>query len=172
MTVPPTRPSPRVTLPDGPLPDHQPATLLFVVRDGEVLLIHKKRGVGAGLYNGPGGKLEGSETPREAAVRETVEEVRAEPTGVEPAGVLDFRFGDDPFTYVSVFTATGLDGEPRETPEAVPEWRPLDAVPYDEMWPDDRYWLPPVLDGGRVAGTFLFDGDGDELREWALRVRD
>ena len=27
------------------------ATLLFVVRDGEILLIHKKRGLGAGKIN-------------------------------------------------------------------------------------------------------------------------
>ncbi|MBT4161861.1 MAG: NUDIX hydrolase, partial [Gammaproteobacteria bacterium] len=34
------------------------ATLLFVVRDGRVLLIRKKRGLGAGKINGPGGRLE------------------------------------------------------------------------------------------------------------------
>ena len=35
----------------------QVATLLFVIKDTEVLLIHKKRGLGAGKINGPGGKL-------------------------------------------------------------------------------------------------------------------
>lgn len=35
-----------------------------------VLLMRKKRGVGAGLYNGPGGKVEPDESPRECAVRE------------------------------------------------------------------------------------------------------
>ena len=38
------------------------ATLLFVVRDGEILLIHKKRGIGAGKINGPGGRLDPGES--------------------------------------------------------------------------------------------------------------
>jgi len=156
----------------GPTTDagHRLATLLFPVVDGEVLLIHKKRGVGAGLYNGPGGKVEPGETPRECAVRETREEVRAAPTGVEKCGELDFRFGDDPFTYVYVFRADGLAGEPAATPEADPEWVAVDAVPYDEMWPDDRHWLPSLLDGERFRGRFRFDDDGDELREWTVET--
>ena len=41
----------------------QRATLLFVVKDGQVLLIHKKRGLGAGKINAPGGRLDPGETP-------------------------------------------------------------------------------------------------------------
>lgn len=160
--------------PEGPRPDHQPATLLFPVveRDAgrEVLLIRKKRGVGSGLYNGPGGKVEDGEGVREAAIRETREEVRASPEAVEYAGELDFRFGDEPFTYVYVYRAAGLDGTPEETPEADPAWFAVDAVPYGEMWADDRHWLPHVLAGNAVAGTFRFDADGDELLEWTLYV--
>ena len=37
------------------------ATLLFVIRDGQVLLIHKKRGLGKGKVNGPGGRVESLE---------------------------------------------------------------------------------------------------------------
>jgi len=49
------------------------ATLLFVVRHTEVLLIRKKRGLGAGKINGPGGRLEKGESLAECAVRETEE---------------------------------------------------------------------------------------------------
>ena len=45
------------------------ATLLFIFRDGEVLLIRKKRGLGAGKINGPGGKIDPGETPEQCAVR-------------------------------------------------------------------------------------------------------
>ena len=34
------------------------ATLLFVRRHGQLLLIHKKRGLGAVKINGPGGRIE------------------------------------------------------------------------------------------------------------------
>ena len=39
-----------------------PATLVFVFRDDEVLLINKKRGLGKGKVNGPGGKVDPGET--------------------------------------------------------------------------------------------------------------
>src|SRR5512136_179536 len=38
------------------------ANLCFVIRDGQILLIRKKRGLGAGKMNGPGGRLEAGET--------------------------------------------------------------------------------------------------------------
>ena len=62
------------------------ATLLFVIRDDEVLLIHKKRGIGAGKINGPGGKIDPGETAHGAAVRETQEELLITPTGVARGG--------------------------------------------------------------------------------------
>ena len=39
------------------------ATLLFVIRGGEILLIRKLRGLGAGKINGPGGRIDAGETP-------------------------------------------------------------------------------------------------------------
>jgi len=46
------------------------ATLLFVLRDGQILLIHKKTGLGAGKINGPGGRIEPGESAQEGAIRE------------------------------------------------------------------------------------------------------
>ena len=57
------------------------ATLLFVLRDGQVLLIHKKTGLGAGKINGPGGRIDPGETPRQCAIREVQEELCVTPTG-------------------------------------------------------------------------------------------
>jgi hypothetical protein len=45
------------------------ATLLFVVQGGQVLLIRKKRGLGAGKINGPGGRLEPGESPECSCAR-------------------------------------------------------------------------------------------------------
>jgi 8-oxo-dGTP diphosphatase len=45
-------------------------TLLFVIRAGQMLLIHKKRGLGAGKINGPGGRLHLGESPLHTAARE------------------------------------------------------------------------------------------------------
>ena len=46
------------------------ANLCFIVKGGRVLLIRKKRGLGAGKVNGPGGKIEPGETSMESAIRE------------------------------------------------------------------------------------------------------
>lgn len=143
------------------------ATLLFVVRDGSVLLIHKKRGLGAGKINGPGGRLEPGETPRQAAIREVEEELGVTPHDPEERGLLQFQFTDGLTIEGHVFHSAGCRGEPRETDEAIPLWTPLDRIPYARMWADDRYWLPEFLAGRRFHGRFLFDGDrmlGHEVR--------
>ena len=136
----------------------QRATLLFVIRDGQILLIHKKRGLGAGNINGPGGRLEPGETPRAAAIRETEEEIGVTPQGVEARGELFFQFVDGLSLHVTVFRAEDFTGTLRETDEAIPLWASLDAIPYERMWADDRHWLPMLLAGDTFRGHFLFDG--------------
>ena len=56
-----------------------PATLVFVIKGDRILLIRKKRGLGAGKVNGPGGRLEAGETFGQCAVREVQEELGVTP---------------------------------------------------------------------------------------------
>lgn len=137
---------------------HQ-ATLLFVIDAGKVLLIRKKRGLGAGKINGPGGKLDDGETPVQCAVREVSEELCIDAAAPEYHGQLKFQFIDGYSIHVHIFVSRSYTGEPTETDEAVPLWFPLDEVPYGEMWADDVVWLPQVLAGAAVDGRFLFDAD-------------
>jgi 8-oxo-dGTP diphosphatase len=135
------------------------ANLCFIVKDGRVLLIRKKRGLGAGKINAPGGKLEPGETARDAAIRETREEIGVTPLHLEDRGVVRFQFTDGYSLHCAVFVAPDFAGDPIETPEATPLWFPANAIPYDEMWEDDRHWLPHVIEGGRLNGWFEFDGE-------------
>ena len=137
----------------------QHATLLFVVRDGQVLLIHKKRGLGAGKINGPGGRLEPGETPKEAAIREINEELCVDPVGVREVGELSFQFLDGLSIYVNVFKADDCVGEAEETDEAIPRWTPIDQMPYEQMWADDAHWVPLMLAETPFCGYFLFDDE-------------
>lgn len=131
-------------------------TLLFLHRDGRVLLIRKRRGHGAGKINGPGGKPDPGESPRACVIRETGEEVGIVPRGVRLAAVLKFLDLEDDDWLGYVYLGDDFQGEPRTTPEAVPLWYPVDGLPFDEMWDDDRYWLPRLLAGERLEGEFLF----------------
>lgn len=148
----------------------QHATLCYVFDGDEVLLIRQRRGIGEGKINGPGGKVEGNETPEDCAIREVREEVGIEipEDAIEKRGELRFTFGDDPFQHVHVFATTEYKGEPETTDEAVPEWVHIDDMPYDQMWPDDEYWMPLLFDGETFKGEFLFDEDGEEILDYDL----
>jgi 8-oxo-dGTP diphosphatase len=136
----------------------QRATLLFVIESRRILLIHKKRGLGAGTINGPGGRIEPGETPEIAAIREVQEELCITPTDISLSGELFFQFVDGLSIHCTVFRANHYTGEPTETDEAIPRWTDLDRIPYDKMWADDRYWVPLMLDRTPFRGWFLFDG--------------
>ncbi|MFN2475551.1 MAG: 8-oxo-dGTP diphosphatase [Chthoniobacterales bacterium] len=135
------------------------ANLCFIVRGGEVLLIRKKRGLGAGKINGPGGKIDPGETALESAIRETFEELLVRPIAPRQVGELLFEFRDGLRLHCAVFLAHDFTGTAAETDEAIPLWTRVDAIPYNEMWADDRYWLPLLLRGDLFRGTFEFDGE-------------
>ena len=141
------------------------ANLVFITRGDEVLLIHKKTGLGAGKINGPGGKLEPGETAVEAAVREVQEELLITPLQLEERGVLHFDFVDGLKLHCTVFHASGYEGDPRETREARPQWFAIDSIPYERMWADDRYWLPQMLEGMHFQAWFRFEGEKMLSRE-------
>lgn len=137
------------------------ATLLFIVEEARnrILLIEKKRGLGAGKINAPGGRLEPGETPAQAAVRELQEEVGVHATNVVEHGELLFHFVDGYNLQCWAFRADECIGEPIETDEAKPIWTPLDAIPFAKMWADDATWLPRLLRREHFYGRFVFDGD-------------
>lgn len=135
------------------------ATLMFVIRDGEILLIEKKRGLGAGKINGPGGKIDPGETPMQCAVRETEEELCISVHRPKKLGELHFAMSDVEDILCHVYLARSFDGEPTETEEAVPLWYRLDDIPYDRMWKDDIHWMPLFLDERSFLGRFVFEGE-------------
>ncbi len=147
------------------------ATLCFVRKNGHVLLGLKKLGFGAGKWNGFGGKVEEGETVEQAAARELFEEsgLRAE---LVKHGELTFQFANKPEwnQVVHVFVATSWSGNPIESDEMLPKWTSEKELPFDKMWVDDKHWLPLVLEGKVVRGSFLFDGD--ELKEFVVEAKE
>jgi mutator protein MutT len=71
-------------------PRHDPAprdgASIAVFKDRKVLLVKRGRAPLAGLWSLPGGKVEGGETPRQAACRELKEETGIE---AEVEGIID-----------------------------------------------------------------------------------
>jgi 8-oxo-dGTP diphosphatase len=143
-------------------------TVVFVLQRDRALLIRKKRGLGAGKVNAPGGRVEVGETPAEGAARELWEEVCLHPDDLSHRGVVSFQFLDGYSTYMHVFRTTKVRGTPTETEEADPMWVPLDEIPYEQMWADDNEWLPHFLAGKRFEGWGLFDGDN--MLDFRLKI--
>lgn len=135
------------------------AVLCIIRIQDQVMLIHKKTGLGAGKINAPGGRIEPGESPYNAAVRETEEEIGLTPYELTQVGELFFDFTDGYSLHGTVFIAAAYSGIPRETCEAKPFWCSIDAIPYDQMWEDDRFWLPFVLKGKVIKGYFIFSDD-------------
>jgi 8-oxo-dGTP diphosphatase len=142
--------------------------------DGErqVLLGHKKTGLGTGKIVGLGGHVEECESPAEAAAREVKEEagIHVTPAALRQVAHVTFLFPLRPRwdMVASVFTSAEWSGEAAETPEIRPEWFPVTALPLDRMWDDARYWLPRILAGDRVRAIFSYAGDCETVAEATL----
>ncbi len=91
----------------------EPATLVFIIKDYRVLLIRKKRGLGAGKVNGPGGRLESGETFKACAIREVQEELHVTPVDPVRVGQHAFQFVDGYSIFVHVYRAVDLIGNPQ-----------------------------------------------------------
>ena len=135
------------------------SSLCFIVRGDEVLLIRKKRGLGAGKISAPGGRIEPGETPMQAAIRETQEEVGVTPKRIVECGEMSIQFTDGYALFCTLFIARDFEGTFIETDEAAPFWCDRNAIPYHEMWADDALWLPQILGRKRFRGRFVFDGN-------------
>lgn len=152
---------------------NQVCTLLILRRNDEVLLAMKKRGFGAGLWNGVGGKIDPGETVEQAMVRECQEEIGVTPIQFEKVAIHDFRFEDgNNDMLVHAYLGTVWEGEPVETEEMAPQWFSIDDIPYDKMWDDDQYWLPQVLAGKKLENIFVFDNDNKLVSQQITEVEE
>src|SRR5687768_6008393 len=113
------------------------ATVCFLRKDGKVLLAKKTRGIGAGSWNGYGGRIEAGESPEQTAVRELREETQEDPASyggviaqqedLEKIAVVDFHNSKtDGSTFVCrvhFYFVEKWEGEPEVTEEMVePTW--------------------------------------------------
>jgi 8-oxo-dGTP diphosphatase len=133
------------------------ASLCFLIGDGKILLIHKKTGLGAGMISAPGGRLEPGETPIEAAIREVEEEVGIITRSPKKYGELCFHFADGYTLHGTIFLARDFSGAPVETIEATPFWCSVEEIPYENMWEDDPYWLPFLLQERQFRAYLSYD---------------
>lgn len=137
-------------------------TLCVPVKDNQILLGMKKRGFGAGRWNGFGGKIESGETIEQGARRELYEEAGINDGSLEKVGILDFSFQNvEEILEVHIFRLGGFSQTAIETEEMKPRWFAFNDIPFSQMWSDDVYWFPLFLQNKLFKGAFLFDRAAD-----------
>ena len=138
-------------------------TIGIIQQGSKVLLGMKQRGFGVGLWNGPGGKFneEKDKNPEESFRREALEEANLIISQIEKVGLIEFEFTDEPGKILEthVFRVLDYAGQPQDSEEMAWQWFSSEEVPFDKMWPADKYWLPPTLAGKKIRGYILYSDD-------------
>jgi 8-oxo-dGTP diphosphatase len=153
-------------------PLYQPAVVGYLVDGDRVLLGLRKKvflGLGENLIAGIGGKVEPGETKDQALKREILEEINVKVSSFAEMGSVRFIFPHKPSWQqeVTIYLINQWEGKPQETEPIKPEWFKKTALPTFQMWDDNAYWLPLVLENKRVNGTFLCGPDAKVL-DYAL----
>ena len=143
-------------------------TLALAYQHPKILLGMKKRGFGMGRWNGFGGKVKNNEKIEDALIRETKEEAGIVLKNYEKIGIIEFEFQEEPEKLeVHIFKSSNFIGKPSETEEMNPKWFDIEDIPYEKMWPDDKYWFPLFLKNKKFKGNFLFD-KSDKVLQYNL----
>lgn len=144
-----------------------PATHSFILKNSQVLLLKKARGLfGEGKWFVPGGKLADGESPQDCVVRETLEETGLIIKNPQQIGTVHFyKEGrrDEPEWRGYVFLSREYTGTLTEGREGSLKWFSVEALPFSEMWEDDPFWVRLVFDQKKFEGWFYYTGDFDKL---------
>lgn len=147
------------------------ATICFCLKENEVLLAMKKRGFGAGKWNGFGGKVKEGEQIKSTATREIFEEagLQVEETALQQFAKIQFYFESEPVFECHVFIARQWEGEAKESEEMRPQWHFIDKLPFDEMWAADCQWMPLILSGKKIEAVINFNSDGSLVKDFSWK---
>ena len=144
---------------------------VVVVKEGKVLTATRLMGKGIGLIGGPGGHIEEGEKPKQAAIRETIEEFGIVPKNLIKIGSKletghEVKVGGDNAEHLrsTVFLCTEFEGEPvcDGVEMAMPIWRDLQ----DLYVMDDRLFKP-FKDGLKMLKNRAARGiTGENKESW------
>jgi len=156
-----------------------PAVLVYLEQGSRTLMIHKQQSSSfhQGKWNGLGGKIEGDESPREAALREIKEEsgLTLAPLRLQARGVLqfpNFKPGKAEDWVVYVFSGSVSDAEAKAVnpvcDEGALNWVETSELLQLNLWPGDLHFLPYVQRREPFLGT-LWYRDGEVVRHELIR---
>lgn len=128
-------------------------TLCYLVHEDMVCLAKKTRKVGVGTRCGYGGKVKAGESLLQCLYNEVLEEtngVQINTGRTEKVAIIDFhnrKASGEIFIFtVHVYLVYDWEGFIQESAEMKdPQMYTVHKLPYDEMMPSDKVWLPLVF---------------------------
>jgi 8-oxo-dGTP diphosphatase len=148
------------------------STVCWIIKDDKVLLKLANSGISKGKWNAPGGKNFDNESGVDCIKREVFEETGLKIEHPTYHGFLNFFLGKEnkgePDWITHIFSTRGFSGELKESREGSLKWFELNELPFKNMWQDDLYWVPLLLEGKKFLGNFYFSKDGKELLDFNL----
>ncbi len=151
------------------------AVVGYLLSDGQVILGLRKKvsmGLGENLISGIGGKvgdIQGleSESDDEALLREVQEEIDVTITSFKKVGEITFLFPNKPKwnQFVVAYIVNSWSGIPKETETIKPVTFSLNQLPVSQMWDDNKYWVPLVLNGKSIRAKFVYADDNRTVKE-------
>lgn len=149
------------------------AVTCFLLKDNEVLLQKRPEDkVWSGMLNGPGGKIEAHESSLQAVVREVKEETGLTIHDPQHRGMvsLSIPYPQPARVDVDIYLVESFSGQ--ECPnEGTLTWYPVDNLPLGELWKDQKYWLPAVLDGFSVEASVQYQNPTLDVAALALKIK-
>jgi 8-oxo-dGTP diphosphatase len=149
-----------------------PRTLVFLLREEQVLMIEYGEGKGpwAGMLNGIGGHIERGEDPLQAARREIGEEVGLEPIDLRLCGSLFVATGSE--IGISLFVFVGLcpATEPSSSGEGQPRWIAREELSAQRTIADVPQILELALESYANGRPFSASSSSDDSDQHIIRV--
>ena len=157
-------------------PEYVQAVAGFMIDGDKVLLGLRKKvsnNLGENQYAGIGGKIEEGESADNCLIREFKEEIEVDLVKFEKMGRARFLNPFNPQWNMAVdyFVVSEWMDEPKETEVIKPVWFNKEAIPFDQMFRDNKYWLPNLLKAEHFDGIFLY-GEDHEVADYRLEIID
>jgi len=147
-----------------------PRTLIFIEKDEEILLIHKRKkdSFGFSKLNGIGGHIEKGEEPYEAAKREILEESGLIIEELHLVAIIFIEIGSNPGILLFVFTANFPGGRLKESDEGNLIWMKRSLIKNTENLVKDIPFLLELSDSYKngsppTFAKYLYN-ESEELR--------
>jgi len=145
------------------------ATLIYAVREDQVLMLYRHKEPNLGLWIAPGGKIDADESPRECAIRELFEETGL--TAVNPilrAVITELSPRPDWQWLMFIYRTEVQAGQAHGgNHEGTLQWFPTAEVLDLPIPQADAIFYPWAIDPQRPAQEWQFWYDDDlQLTDW------